>query len=89
MINTVNQTEANHQYNVAYAAHYTTKNLNVALELYREIMTSHPNTPESEYCRMQINNIVNSVVPKQAILDAQIDMAHKYLIQDDPSSQLT
>ena len=83
------QTEANHQYNVAYEAHYIAKNLNLALELYRSIMTSHPNAPESEYCLMQINNIINSVVPKQAILDAQIDMAHKYLVQDVPSLQLT
>ncbi len=83
MTNNTDQTEANRQYNIAYSMHYKDKNLNSALEMYRTITVLHPNAPEAEYCRMQINNIVNSVVPKQAILDAQMDLAHNYLDQED------
>jgi len=68
-------TEAGQQYAVAYAAHYTTKDLPEALELYKGVMAAHPNTREAEYSRSQIQNIVNAVVPKQEIFDAQVDLA--------------
>ncbi len=38
-------------------------------------MASHPDDPEAGYSRMQIQNIVNTVVPKQELLDAQIELA--------------
>ena len=68
-------TEAGKQYAEAYAAHYTTKDLHEALELYKAIMAEHPNTKEAEYSRMQIQNIVQSVVSKQRLLDAQVELA--------------
>jgi hypothetical protein len=68
-------TEAGKQYAEAYAAHYTTKDLHEALELYKGVMAAHPNTKESEYSRTQIQNIVQSVVPKQKLLDAQVELA--------------
>ena len=46
-----------------------------ALELYRGIVAAHPETPEAGYSRTQIQNIVNSVVPDQELLDAQADLA--------------
>lgn len=72
-------TDASKQYQAAYAEHYTTKDLYVALKLYRGVMAAHPNTKEAEYSRMQILNIANSVVPKQEVLTAQIDMALAHL----------
>jgi hypothetical protein len=75
MKNETELTEAGKQYAEAYAAHYTTKNLHEALELYNGIVAAHPNTKEAEYSRTQIQNIVQSVVPKQRLLDAQLEMA--------------
>jgi hypothetical protein len=67
--------EAIQQYAAAYTAHYTTKALHEALELYRGVIAEHPNTEEAKYSRSQIQNIVNAVVPKQELSDAQVDLA--------------
>jgi hypothetical protein len=67
-------TEAGKQYAVAHAAQYATKDLHEAIELYRNIVAKHPNTQEAEYSRAQIKNIVNAVVPKQELFDAQVDL---------------
>jgi hypothetical protein len=75
MRNKTEHTESGKQYAVAYATQYTTKDLHEALNLYRNIMAVHPNTQEAEYSRSQIQNIVNAVVPKQELFDAQVDMA--------------
>jgi hypothetical protein len=75
MRNETELTEAGKQYAEAYAAHYTTKDLHEALELYKGIMAEHPNTKEAEYSRTQIQNIVQSVVPKERLLDAQVELA--------------
>ena len=68
-------TKAGKQYAEAHAAHYTTKDLREALELYKGLMATHPNTKEAEYSRTQMQNIVKSVVPKQKLLDAQVELA--------------
>jgi len=68
-------TNAGKQYAVAHAAHYTMKDLHEAIGLYRDIMTAYPNDPEAGYSRAQIQNIVNAVVPKQELLDAQVELA--------------
>ncbi len=75
MRNNTEHTEAHRQYATAYAAHYTEHDLPAAMRLYKQIMTSHATDPEAEYSRVQIQNIVNSVVPKQELLDAQIELA--------------
>ena len=75
MRNKTEHTEANRQYATAYATHYTEHDLPVAMRLYKQIMASHPSDPEAEYSRVQIQNIVNAVVPKQELLDAQMDLA--------------
>jgi hypothetical protein len=69
------QIEAGHQYAAAYAAQYETKNLREAVDLYRGIMTAYPTTHEAEYSRTQIQNIVNAVVPRQELFDAQLELA--------------
>lgn len=71
-------TGANRQYAAAYAAHYTEHDLPAAMQLYKQVMTSHPSHPEAEYSRVQIQNIVNAVVPKQELLDAQMQLAVKH-----------
>ncbi|MFC1610041.1 hypothetical protein ACFL6C_03730 [Myxococcota bacterium] len=68
-------TKAGEQYAAAHAAHYTTKNLHEALELYTDVVARHPDAPEAGYAHSQIQNIVNSVVPKQDLLDAQLALA--------------
>ena len=68
-------TEANRQYAAAYAAHYTEHDLPLAMRLYKQVMASHSSDPVAEYSRVQIQNIVNAVVPGQELLDAQMALA--------------
>jgi len=75
MRNGTELTEAGRQYAAAYAAHYTERDLPVALRLYIKVVASHPSAREADYSRMQVQNIVNAVVPQQEILYAQIELA--------------
>jgi len=68
-------TKAGQQYEAAYSAHYKMKNLQEALELYKDVLTTHPGTQEAGYSRAQIRNIVKSVVPEQDLLDAEMKLA--------------
>ena len=74
--------EARQEYAAAYAAHYTTRDLPAALQMYRALMASHPNAPEVEYSRMQIGNIVQAVVPRQKLLDVETELAVACLDDD-------
>ena len=78
-------TAAARQYAAAHAAHYATKDLFEALELYRGVMAAHPNTQEADYSRTQIDNIVKSVVPQEELLAAQIDLTLARLAHKGPS----
>lgn len=78
-------TEAGQRYASAYAAHYKTKDLSVALELYTAVTTSYPDTQEAEYARSQIQNIVKSVVPKQILLDAHVELIRAHFELEPPS----
>jgi len=73
MRNNIEPTESSRQYSAAYAAHYTERNLPLAFQLYTELMASYPSTQEANYARMQVQNLINTVVPKQQLLDAQIE----------------
>ena len=84
MINDIELTEAGRQYAAAYAAHYTGRDLPVALQLYKKVMASYPSAQEAGYSRMQVQNIVNTVVPKQELLDAQIELALARFERDGP-----
>lgn len=70
------QMEVGHQYQVAYAAHYTARDLPLAIQRYQNVMSAHPDTQEAKYSRTQIQNIVNAVIPKQELLDAQIELVN-------------
>jgi len=84
MRNDTELTEAGRQYAAAYAAHYTGRDLRLAVELYMKVMASHPSAKEAGYSRMQVQNIVNTVVPQQELLDAQIGLALAYLKRERP-----
>ena len=73
------QSEAGQRYAVAHEAQYKTKDLGEALGLYRAIMDAHPEAQEAEYARSQIQNIANAVVPRQELLDAQVELALVHL----------
>ena len=75
---------ADQQYAAAYDMHYKTKNLHEALGLYTGIVAAHPETQEADYSRMQIQNIVRRVVPKQELEDAQVSLAYAHLGQALP-----
>jgi hypothetical protein len=69
------ETEAGLLYATAHTAHYTAKDLHEALQLYQGVMSAHPDTREAGYARSQIQNIVIATVPKQALFDAQVELA--------------
>lgn len=79
------RTGADRAYAAAHAAHYSDRNLVTALRLYSELIASRPNAPEAGYSRAQIRNIVKAVVPAQALLDAQIQLALARLDCSEPS----
>lgn len=76
--------EAGRLYEIAYATHYQAQDLRKAFDLYRSLMAAHAGTPESAYSRAQLLNIANAVVPRQELLDAQVDLALAHLLRDDP-----
>ena len=84
MKNVTASTEAGREYAAAYAAHYKGHDLLMALQLYRKVMASHPGAKEADYSRMQVTNIVNTVVPKQELLDAQMELALAHLEHKGP-----
>ena len=69
------QTKAGRRYAEAHAAHYTRRNLEEALGLYRAIISEHPRKREAGYSRAQIKNIIEAVVPAKELFDAEVDMA--------------
>lgn len=68
-------TEAARAYAAAYSAHYSKRNLAMALRLYENLIASHAGAPEAGYSRTQIQNIVNALVPPQELLDTQLKLA--------------
>ena len=84
MINNPKLTEAGQQYATAYDAHYTTKDMYKAFKLYGRIIAAHPDTHEAGYSRSQVQNIVNTVVPKQKVMDALVKLALNHFDQDVP-----
>ena len=67
--------EAARDYAEAYEPHNCRRDLSGALHLYQKLMASHASTAEAVYSLSQIQNIVQSVVPAQALLDAQTALA--------------
>ena len=84
MIDNTRPTEADQQYATAYDAHYKTKDVYKAFKLYERIIAAHPDTQEAGYSRSQVQNIVNTVVPKQKVMDALAKLALNHFKQDVP-----
>ena len=84
MIDNTILTEAGQQYATAYDAHYKTKDVYKAFKLYERIIAAHPDTQEAGYSRSQVQNIVNTVVPKQKVMDALAKLALNHFKQDVP-----
>ena len=74
MMTEVKSVDAVGSYATAYAAHYAYHDLPLALRQYQNILSTYPNAPEADYSRMQIQNIVNTLIPKQELMDAQIEL---------------
>lgn len=72
-------TEAAQQYDAAYAAHYRERDLPLALRLYQDLLTSHAEALEANYARAQIHNIANAVVPKQELVNAEMELAYAHI----------
>jgi hypothetical protein len=85
MSNDTAPAEPGRQYAAAHAAHYAKKNLHEALGLYRDLMTSYPNTQEAEYSRTQMLNIAQSVVPKEDLLAVQVELTLARLERQGPT----
>ena len=77
-------TEAGQQYATAYDAHYTSKNMQKAFNLYGRVISEYPNAPEASYSRSQIQNIVNAAVPKQKTADTLAKLALAHFEQAEP-----
>jgi hypothetical protein len=75
MVNVIAPENAGRQYAEAYAAHYVARDLPLALQHYKRVLASHPNTREAEYSRSQVQNIVNTVIPKHRVVEAQMELA--------------
>ena len=86
MKNESSLTEAGQAYAAAYNAHYTAHDLPLALQLYMKLLASHPDAQEADFSRMQVQNIVNAIVPKQELLDAQIDLVLAHSEHDRPAT---
>ena len=82
MNNKTSLTEAGHAYAAAYKAHYTAHDLPLALQLYRKLLASHPDVPEAEYSRVQVQNIVHAVVAKQELMNAQMELVLAHFARD-------
>jgi len=78
MISGTESSETGREYAMAYTAHYSDRDLPLALTLYEKLIAAHPDTQEAGFSRMQLQNIVNAVVPKEVRLEAQIELARQY-----------
>ncbi len=72
------------RYAAAYEVHYKDKDPRAALLLYTAILETAPGTAEAGYCRVQLQNIANSVVPKPELLAAAVALARVHFHIPDP-----
>lgn len=82
-------TEVTLQYAAAYSAHYTAHDLPAALRLYQDVVASYPSTQEAGYAQMQIQNIANAVIPRQQLLNAQIELVLAHFKNDSSTDKAT
>jgi hypothetical protein len=78
-MNDETRSKANQMYAKAHQEQYKNNDLHAALAIYRDIIAAHPEEKEAGYSRGQIRNIVSKVVPKQELLDAELELALSHL----------
>jgi hypothetical protein len=78
-MNDETRSKANQMYAEAHQEQYKNNDLSAALAIYRDIIAAHPEEKEAGYSRGQIRNIVSRVVPKQVLLDAELELALSHL----------
>ena len=76
------RTDPGRRYARAYAAHYSERDVRSALQMYTEILTAHPDSAEAKYAQRQIRNIVETLVPTETLLQADLDLARQHLRDD-------
>lgn len=76
-------TQASKLYAAAHGTHYEAKDLRAALGLYQSILAAHPDSPEAGHSTSQIRNIVQAVVSKQDLLDAEVGLARAHFERAD------
>ena len=86
MGNEIELGDAGREYAAAHAAQYVARDLPRALQLYKTLMASHPSTPEADYSWTQVGNIVNTVIPKHELQDAQLALAFAHFAQQSARS---
>jgi hypothetical protein len=69
---------AGREYATACAAHYADRDLPLAIQLFENLAAAHADSQEASYCRMQVQNIANAVVPKQELLNAQMKLVRAH-----------
>lgn len=74
--------DAARHYATAHSAHYVTRDLQGALELYQAVLASHPGTVEADFSRTQMQNIVNAVIPKQELMATQMELVFTHFARE-------
>lgn len=72
-------TEAARNYAIAFAIHYVQEDLLAALRAYDQVIEHHPASPEADYSRAQMRNIVARVVPARELLASEVEAARRRL----------
>lgn len=67
--------------------HYSQRDLLGALTAYDEVLERHPTSPEADYSRAQMHNIVKSVIPAPTLLASEVELARKQLQQVGAASR--
>ena len=75
MLTSTKDTQVAQLYANVHAIHYVEKDLPKAIGQYHSIIAKHPESREAGYSRSQILNITHSVVSKDALLEAHMNMA--------------
>ena len=68
-------------YAAAYAAQYEQRNLPLAMQLYQDLLSTHPNALEADYSRMQLHSMFTQTVPQRIRVDAEIALLETQLRQ--------
>jgi hypothetical protein len=66
------QADTEARYAAAYDAHYSQRDLRLALHRYKELIELSPTGRTADYSRMQVENIASAVVSKQLMFESHL-----------------